>query len=711
MKKTLLLQCILLALTMPLTVAGNETNFDPEINQFEDELGDFYGDDYFVSIATGTKKSIDKAPAIASVITANDMALQGVRNLSEALSLVPGLNVSHSSQLMAPKFNFRGITSTFSPQTLLMVNGIPLSSIVRGDNHIVWGEYPIHSIARIEIIRGPGSALYGADAFAGVINIISKGQEDIEKDTVGLSAGSFSGKSAWLNVGSKLADWELGLSMEYSSSDGHNNKIAIDAQNGLDQLADTLFGLPPVSVAPGQVNVGFQAFDTFLRAKNSGLSINLGLQDRSDVGTGQGVAEALDPHGKFGGQKFLFDLNYSSEQIITDWKVDAQFSYYRSTQEIEKDLHLFPPGTFFGAFPDGLSGNPGWKEDNLKASIKAEYTRIDNHSVTLGAGYSDIDLFEVTETKNFFPDISPRPNGLEDVSDTAEVFLPEVKRYSHFLYVQDIWQLAPDWELTAGLRYDDYSDFGSTVNPRLALVWSSSLQSTTKFLFGRAFRAPSVAELFVVNNPVSLGNPNLAPETIDTFELGYSLKHNVKYRTNINTFYYQIDDFITFVPDPGASTATAQNVGKREGYGIEIETGIDLSEQVSLKANYSYVKATDEILDTDVGDYPNHQLKMLLNWMISKDWNLNVTVNLVGERRRTPFDSRESLDGYSDLAFNLSYINSSSGWQVSLSGRNILDDDIFEPSIGPSTAGGGTNIPFDLPQSGATFYLSVAKDF
>jgi iron complex outermembrane receptor protein len=263
MKKRFLVHIILWAFTSSAWA-------DDELSGGVDEFTDFYDDEYFISIATGTKKSIDKAPAIASVITADEMAQQGVRNLSQALALVPGLNVSHSGQLMTPKFNFRGITSTFSPQTLLMVNGTPLTSMVRGDNHVGWGEYPIHSIAKIEIIRGPGSALYGADAFAGVINIITKGYDEIQKDTVGFSTGSFNSKSAWLNTGVKLGDWDLGISMEYSTTDGHKEIIEVDAQTGLDQVADTLFGLPPVSEAPGQVNVGFNAFDAFIKARNKG---------------------------------------------------------------------------------------------------------------------------------------------------------------------------------------------------------------------------------------------------------------------------------------------------------------------------------------------------------------------------------------------------------------------------------------------------------
>lgn len=682
-----------------------------EFDDFDDEFGDFYSDVDFVSIATGNKTSLDKAPAIASVITAEDMRKRGVRNLTEALAIVPGLNVSRSSQIMAPKFNFRGITSTFSPQTLLMINGTPLKSVVRGDNHIVWGEYPIHSIARIEIIRGPGSALYGADAFAGVINIITKGGESDKGKSVGGSMGSFDSQSLWFNGIYQGQGYEVALNAEYSQSDGQNEIIQSDAQSGLDSIAEEVFGLSSVSLAPGGVNTSFEALDIFVKVKAGQFKLNLGLQDRGNIGTGYGVAEALDATGKFAGQKLILDGLHQSKEFDSGWKVESKLSYYHSAQEVEENLLLFPPGTFFGSFPEGLIGNPEWKEEQSSFNVKADNNRINGHAISIGAGFSYADLYEVTETKNFFADITPRPNGIEDVSDTSEVFMPEASRSSRFIYIQDIWQVLPDWELTAGLRWDDYSDFDSTINPRLALVWSTSLKSTTKLLYGRAFRAPSFAELLVTNNPVSLGNTELAPEVIDTYEISYSTTVFGSTSLNINAFYYQIDDFITFVPDINMSTSTAQNVGEREGHGLEVESKINITDGISMRANYSYVRAQDKLSDDDVGDYPNHQLNMVLDWDIDAYWHVNLVTHLVGERRRTPYDTRPDLSGFTDISLNLSYTDTSTGIEVALSAKNLLDDDIFEPSIGPSSEGGTVNIPFDLPQAGTSIYLTASKDF
>ena len=117
------------------------------------------------------------------------------------------------------------------------------------------------------------------------------------------------------------------------------------------------------------------------------------------------------------------------------------------------------------------------------------------------------------------------------------------------MVAQDEWQIADDWQLTAGVRYDDYSDFGGTVNPRVALVWDINEQITSKLLYGKAFRAPNFQEQRIQNNPVVLGNKNLNPETIHTYEWALDYRPFSSLRTAVNLYYYQINNLISAVPD------------------------------------------------------------------------------------------------------------------------------------------------------------------
>ncbi len=700
------------AINSPALLANSNFDNTPYYNgndefndDIDDSLEDFYGDEEFVSIATGSKKLISKAPAVASVVTSSDIKEMGARTLSDVLETIPGLHVSFSSEINAPKFQIRGISTKHNPQTLVLVDGTPITSTVRGDRHIVWGAFPVQSIARIEVIRGPGSAIYGADAFAGVINIITKNSDDIEHTEIGARVGSFSTKEAWFITKFTNDDLKLVLTGEFAQTDGHDSIIDWDAQSNLDALNFA----PPASFAPDSTNTGYKAYDLNLKMAYKDLDFKLLYQDRSNVGSGQGVAEAIDPHGKFASEKILVDINYNFK-LAESVNSFLSLSHYRSSQEVEENLWLLPPGTLFGAFPDALIGNPEWFEKTTIAKANFIYEGWSDHKLDFGFGYRNEDLYKVKESKNFNSDLTPIGE-LIDVSDTDEVFMPESDRESHFLYVQGEFYLAPDWELTAGVRYDNYSDFGSTTNPRLALVWTTSQKLTTKFLYGEAFRAPAFAETTVVNNPVSLGNTNLKPERINTLEVAFNYKASESFDFNLNLYKYKIKDLIDFIPDDDSPTATAQNQGEVSGHGTEFEANYKVSSQLKLLANYSYQKATDRMVNDDLGGAPNHQAYFRVNWKALDNLSINAQLNYIGKQQRNSLDSRVAVDAYINSTLTIQYKDILPGWDIRLTSNNLFDEDIHEPSAGPSALSPAVAIPNDLPQAGRSIYLDVTKSF
>ncbi len=687
-----------------LAVSANELEQNDEV-----ELADFYGDEDFVSIATGTKQLVHKAPAIATVITSEDIRKMNARNLSEVLDTVPGLHASRSGQLLAPEYWFRGITSTFNPQTLMMINGVSTKSSMRGDNHVVWGEFPIHSIHRIEIIRGPGSALYGADAFSGVINIITKKASSQSENEFGGMLGSFNTKNVWGNHHFTAGDWKIATNFEYLSSDGYKGIIDSDAQTLIDQFGSGL-GAPPVSLAPGQLSNQFTAIDFWFSAESDTYNIDIGTLQRNDLGSRLGATEVLDTQGVAHGYKNIISLILKEKPIAANLSLKSKLSFYGSSQEIDENFLLFPEGAFFGAFPNGFIGNPGWEEETTKFELDLSYTGLAKSSILFGLGYERQNLYKVVEQKNFLADLSPRPAGLEDVSDTPEVFMPEADRESQFLYFQSVSQIAPDWELTAGARFDDYTDFGSTFNPRIALVWSTSLKLTTKFLYGRAFRAPSFAELIAVNNPIALGNPALNPETIDTIELAFNYNHSENFSYEINIYSYSIEDFITFVPDINGQTSTAQNVGERSGKGLEATMDYRISENLVVVGNIAYVNAKDNLADDDVGEYPNWQSYFRAEYAVSDSWNITTQISHIADRQRVPNDLRNKLSGYTTVHLGADFRFSESNTILEFSFSNVFDEDVREPSSANMTFG-SLNIPNDIPQAGKAFYIGVRSNY
>lgn len=642
------------------------------------------------TLASGTATPLEKAAAVMTVITEEDIVAMGATDIDQVLETVPGLHVGTSDQGYAPKYNIRGITSGLNAQTLMLINGVPVTNLVFGNRGNVWAGMPVKSISRIEVIRGPGSAMHGADAFAGVINIITKSRKDINGTVTGYRQGSFDTHAAWMEHGQSINGIDIGLVLELETTDGHNEMVT----------ADVLGLSGPVSTMRDSIDARLDMnFDQF--------RLRLGYQDRSNVGTGVGVLPILDPDGRFANQRFNADFTYTENNLAPDLQLETRISYYRDTQEVEENIILAPAGAFPG-FPDGFIGNPGFKEEQARLDISAIYEGVRQHILRLGAGFYWGDVFETTETKNFFPDNSPRP-GIEDVSDTPEVWLPEKDRTNHYVFLQDEWQFKEDWLLTTGVRFDHYSDFGDTTNPRIALVWATSDSITTKLLYGRAFRAPSITELFVTSNPVNLGNSNLKPETIDTYELAFSHQFASSLIYTANTYYYKIKDLITLIPN--GQIKQSQNVNDRTGYGVEFEMIYKASPTLRVLANYAYQHAEDDTTNKDVGDAPEHQLYARAEWRLADNWLISPQVNWVGEQKRSPEDTTrsENVPHYTTVDMTIKQLNIVPDLDMTLSIHNLFDRKVIEPSpISPLPFGGPAS---DLPSAGRSIHAEISYQF
>jgi len=316
------------------------------------------------SLATGTVTPLDKAAAIATVITAKDITAMGATDIDEILETVPGLHVGRSDQAYAPKYNIRGITSSFNAQTLMLINGIPITNLVFGNRGNVWAGMPVKSISRIEIIRGPGSAMHGADAFSGVINIITKSRKDINGTHAGYRAGSFDTQAGWVEHGESYNDFDVAFTLEYETSDGQKEII----------IADNVGNTGPVTRTTDMIESRLDII-----YKNSHL--RLGYQDRDDIGTGAGILPILDPTGRFSSQRFNLDYTYTLDDLTPDLSIESRVSYYRGTQKVEENI-ILGPSPFFGPdFPNGFIGNPGFEEESARFDLSSIYQGFNNHIV------------------------------------------------------------------------------------------------------------------------------------------------------------------------------------------------------------------------------------------------------------------------------------------------------------------------------------------
>lgn len=665
----------------------------------EEELAMAYGDKSFVTIATGSRMPTSRAPSVATVITAEDIRALGATDLDEVLETVPGLHVARSTQANMPVYTIRGVHRDTNPQVLMLVNGIPVTMSFQGNRGNGTIAVPLENVARIEVIRGPGSALYGADAFTGVINITTKTAADIDGTQFGIRAGSFNTRDAWLLHGGKLGPLEMAGYLRIGTTDGANPTVTADAQTGLDALLGTR-----ASRAPGPMNNARDSIDGALDLAWEKWRFRLGYLERDHVGSASGVASALDPSGHSYSERLSADLGYRDRNFARNWEVSLEASAMRYKEF--SDLVLFPAGANLGGgvFADGMIGNPYKWEAHGRLNAAALYSGFHAHRLRFGAGITKDDLYKVRETKNFLSGVLPyTPIGTGSFADVVDVsattpFLSPHKRLIRHWFAQDEWTFAKDWTLTAGVRHDRYSDFGDTTNPRLALAWEAAYNLTAKLLYGTAFRAPSFVQLYSINNPVQIGTPDLTPEKMKTVEAAVSWQPTTKLQLGLNVFRYQMRDIIQVVG------TTYQNTGKQTGRGMEFDAAWDATRALRLSGNYSYQRSIDEATQKDAGLAPHHHAYLRADWRLAPGWAMNAQLNAVGERQRAPEDTRASLAGYTTADLTLRTDRGTKGWNFTAALRNLFDVDAREPSpFGtPFIA-----IPNDFPLPGRWFFLQA----
>ena len=669
-----------------------------------------YGDEEFVSIATGSNKPVYKVPAVASVITARQIEAMGARTLDEVLETVPGLHVSLSSlNQLNSVYSIRGIHTSNNPHALVLMNGIPFPLLNNGGRPYRF-QLPLTAINRIEILRGPGSAIYGADAFSGVINIITKQAEDINGTETGVRTGSFNTHDLWVQHGKNYGDVELMVSLEWQKSDGDRGRtVTSDLQTTFDEIFST-----DVSHAPGPLDTRYNVFNSHLELTWKNWTLRNWYWQQNDAGVGAGVSQALDPEGYNDIFSNMVELGWESNDLSENWDFLANINYYYL--ESENYFNLFPAGStvLVGSdgnissfppltpttFPEGVIGNPGGIDQTLGLELTAIYTGFLNHRLRFGTGYK-FQKEDTSETKNYGPSVNI--GELTDVSDTPYVFMPDTDRKIWFLLMQDEWQVAPDWEITAGVRYDYYSDFGATINPRFALVWETRHNLTSKLLYGSAFRAPSFSEQFDQNNPVVLGNPDLDPETIDTVEVAFDYRPTFNLHTNLSFFGYQANGLIEFTTDANGISKTAQNARDQLGYGFEIEIFWDVTDTLKLTGNYAWQRSEDKESNNRIADAPEQQIFISADWKFSPDWLAHPQITWIADRPRSEDDPREEIDDYALVDFTLRRINLWKDLDIGLKARNIFDKTAYEPSSGL--------IPDDYPLEGRSYWLEASYRF
>ncbi len=692
-----------------LSLLGLEDLQEVEIKL--DDVFDVFGAlvrDQSVSIATGEAQKASVAPAVTSVITAQDIEAMGARTLAEALRSVPGLSVNTHWLTDSPTYAVRGLLSGANPEILVMINNVPIKALNTGGVGRGWGYLPVANIARVEVIRGPGSAVYGADAFSGVINILTKTADDMDGGEAGARVGSHNTYEGWVQYGKQLGEVELAASVEFINSDGFNGIVEADAQSFMDKRFGT-----SASNAPTEVDNRKDNYDVNVDVGYQGWRLHALYQDRKQAYNALGLEASPKTGGTFNDSRLLLSLS-RQWQLNNNWELQGQLSYYyRDTDS--GIITAFPAGAFNGGYPYGMHYGYALEQANTRAEFSAFYHGFADHNVRLGAGYAYEDLQSYDWNTDFGRDVegNPLPIGSPVINfggTSASALQPAVRR-NKFIYVQDTWSFATNWDLTTGLRYDDYSDFGSTINPRFALVNQISDTLTGKLLYGRAFRSPSLEELSIKNTGAILGNPDIQPEQIETWELAFVYRPNDVLNLNSNLFTYRASDKVVRTPESVGSLQVEryQNAGQQTGRGLEMELRWKINVKTSLLANYAYVDTEDQ--NGDPVPRVAHQMAYLrADRLLSGNWFIDAQVNWVAQRKRVAIDPRPTTPNYTTVDLSLRYKGLKSGaWDFAVGVRNLFDDEVYESM--PYLPGTGNYYEYDIPTAEREWFSEIRYRF
>ncbi len=644
---------------------------------------DVYGDTELLNIALGKQQSVRSSPIVATVLTEDDILGVPARTLDDILFQAVGIHQAVDS-LYNQIYSIRGLSSPFSQTLLFLNNGTDEPAAFFGPRLSPVSQRTLmRRLKRIEIQRSPGSAIYGADAFSGVINLITKPPLELQQTRLGGQIGSFDSQFGWLIHGEEFGGFKTYFAAYSADSDGDDLLIDSDAQTRHDSLLNTT-----ASLAPGDARAWRRASALVFAAKGNGFNISANYE-KFHAGWGAGFRESLQPKDNRGESTELGLIGKYEQSLTPNTK--ALYTLRLNQNEINpNEAKLSPPGALGGAATIGIIDTLRFKEKYLAVDAKFLYSGFDHATIDYGFGYNILKVRDASIERNYL-DFNGNILPFDFTSTVNIDGLIANERENSYVFFQHNWNFLPDWTLTTGGRLNHFNTYGSKVSPRMGLVWFPTLDSTWKILYGRAFQPPALVE-----------GGDLLVSRIDTYEIANIYRLNKNLSTALTAFSYDMKNPIEDVDtDDPLNRKLSQNYEGQTGYGVEAELKWRVNDNWRVVVNHTQLDAERKDTGQYPGYAPKHTTYLRLNWRAKPQWLTGLEFKNVGNRRRGPADSRPPLDGYTTTNVVIRrFFNPE--FSISLLGRNIFDVDARDPSPAP-----GLNIPNDFPLEGRSLYIEA----
>jgi outer membrane receptor protein involved in Fe transport len=582
----------------------------------------------------------NEAPATVTVITAADIRAYGWRTLGDVARSVRGMYVSYDrnySYLGARGFLRPG---DYNTRFLLQIDGARINDAVY-DQAPIGGEFPLELdlIERIEFVPGPGSSIYGSNAFFGVINVITKRVADLPGARVAFEGGQFGAAKAaasfgWSGAGAQLllaasAHHTGGQDQYYAEFDtpeqNHGVARGLDYERGARLYAKAASGPFSLTLLHAERTKGIPTA-SFFQPFNDPRTFTLDTQSYADVGYNSraGASEQVSARLYWGGDDSLGDY-------IND---DATHSLDH----------------------DGSYGR-WWGFD-----AKLVSTRLDGHKVVAGLEYQkDYRLDQFTYTAQ------PYASYLDDHRSARRAGL----------YVQDEMTLSAALLLNLGLRYDRNGNLDGVVSPRVALIDRIGAGTTLKAIYGGAYRAPNSYELYYAypGEGGQLPNPALHKERIASTELALVHQLSDNARLTLSAFRNVVSDLITQEVEGSAAMSRFENDSRVAAHGVEIEFERSWSPAATLRASVSHSSVAEDAMLAQV-NAPALLAKLNVTAPLPlRTWHAGGELQYVGPRRGL----RGTTGGFWLANLNLYSVHLARHVEAAVSAFNLLNRHYADP--------------------------------